>query len=272
MAEGLWAWSPARGLTPVAEPAAASAPLLVADSWLVRDGTVRGLERHRERFLRACGEVDGPPSRRLLEFWRDMTDALPRTGEWFPRVELAPGAQELRLLLRHAPPLGTGVRAWGAGQPDPRTVPRRKGPDLAALARVRERAGGAGAQEAVLVTPSGCVLEAATASVLWWEDDTLCLPPPRLPVLPGVTVALVQERARREGIPVAHRERTVAELESREVWLVNALHGIRPVTEWTGGPSRTAPTKRAPTKRGPAKRAPEWRTWLDGIMEPLPEK
>jgi len=259
IAEGLLAWSPMRGLSAGAE---ATAPLLVADSWLVRDGRVRGLERHRERFLRSCGEVGGPPLRRLLEFWRDMTDALPRTGEWFPRVELAPGSLELRLLLRHAPPLGTGVRVWAAGQSDPRAVPRRKGPDLDTLARVRTRASGEGADEAVLVAPSGTVLEAATASVLWWEDDTLCLPPPRLPVLPGVTVALVQERARREGIRVDHRERTVAELDGREVWLVNALHGIRPVTAWTGGPLRAAP----------ALRAPEWREWLDDIMEPLPEK
>nr|WP_203614919.1 aminotransferase class IV [Streptomyces sp. SID13726] len=268
------AWSPSRGLTPAAE---ATAPLLVADSWLVRDGRVRGLERHRERFLRSCGEVGGPPLRRLLEFWRDMTDALPRTGEWFPRVELAPEfrtgtadpeshasprALELHLLLRHAPPLGTDVRVWAAGQSDPRAVPRRKGPDLGALARVRERASGAGAEEAVLVAPSGAVLEAATASVLWWEDDTLCLPPPRLPVLPGVTVALIQDRARREGLRVDHRERTVAELDGREVWLVNALHGIRPVTGWIGGPLEAAP----------ARRAPEWRAWLDDIMEPLPEK
>jgi len=263
VAEGLSVWSPARGLTPATEATAVTAPLLVADSWLVRDGRVRGLERHRERFLRACGEVGGPPLRRLLEFWRDMTDALPRTGEWFPRVELGAGSPQLRLLLRPAPPLGTGVRVWAAGQSDPRTVPRRKGPDLAALAGVRERAGGAGAEEAVLVTPSGYVLEAATASVLWWEDDTLCLPPPRLPVLPGVTVALVQERARREGVRVAHRERAVAELEGREVWLVNALHGIRPVTGWTGGGSK---------KAAPTDRAQEWRAWLDGIMEPLPEK
>lgn len=86
IAEGLSAWSPAHGLVPATEPARA---LLVADSWLVRDGRVRGLERHRERFLRACGEAGGPPLRRLLEFWRDMTEALPRSGEWFPRVELA---------------------------------------------------------------------------------------------------------------------------------------------------------------------------------------
>lgn len=169
-----------------------------------------------------------------------MADTLPRTGEWFPRVELGPRSLELRLLLRHAPPLGAGVRVWAAGQSDPRIVPRRKGPDLGTLARVRERAAGQGAEEAVLVVPSGTVLEAATASVLWWEDDTLCLPPPRLPVLPGVTVALVQERARRDGIHVAHRERTVAELDGREVWLVNALHGIRPVTGWTGGTLRAA--------------------------------
>jgi branched-subunit amino acid aminotransferase/4-amino-4-deoxychorismate lyase len=234
--------------------------LLVADSWLVRDGRVRGLDRHRERFARACGECGGPPPRRLVEFWQDMAAALPRTGEWFPRVELAAGSLELRLLLRHAPPLGSGIRVWAAGQPDPRTVPRRKGPDLDALARVRRRASGEGAEEALLIAASGVVLEAATASVLWWEENTLCLPSPRLPVLAGVTVGLVLERARHRGIRVAHRERTVAELEGREVWLVNALHGIRPVTSWTGRPLRA----------GPAVRAPEWRQWLDDVMEPLP--
>ncbi|MEU6350082.1 hypothetical protein ABZ896_12215, partial [Streptomyces sp. NPDC047072] len=113
--EGLLTWTPASGLTPGAPahpaggltpsaPATPSVgPLLVADSWLVRDGQVRALERHRERFLRACGECDGPPLRRLLEFWQDMTAALPRTGEWFPRVELGADAKELRLLIRQAP-------------------------------------------------------------------------------------------------------------------------------------------------------------------------
>ncbi|GGZ94723.1 aminotransferase class IV [Streptomyces bluensis] len=258
IAEGLLAWSPDRGLTPAP---AQGGRLLVADSWLLRDGRVRGFDRHRERFLRACGECGAPPLRRLVEFWHDMTAALPRTGKWFPRVELAAGSLELRLLLRHAPPLGTDVRVWAAGQPDPRTVPRRKGPDLDALARVRGRAAGADADEAVLIAPSGVVLEGATSSLLWWEDDTLCLPPPRLPVLPGVTMALVQERATRTGIRVAHHERTLAELDGREVWLVNALHGIRPVRVWTG----------RPLTAGPAVHAPEWRRWLDDMMEPLPD-
>ncbi|MGW1896160.1 aminotransferase class IV [Streptomyces hirsutus] len=256
-AERLSTWTPRRGLT--AGPAVGGR-LLVADSWLVRDGRVRALDRHRERFLRACGECGGPPLRQLLDFWQDMTAALPRTGEWFPRVELAAGSGELRLLLRSAPPLDSEVCLWAAGQPDRRTAPRYKGPDLDALARVRRRAAVEGAQEAVLTTPSGVVLEASTASVLWWEEDTLCLPAPQLPVLAGVTGGLIQERALRSGIRVTLRERTVAELDGREVWLVNALHGIRPVTGWAGGPMRAAP----------AVRAPEWRKWLDEVMEPLP--
>ncbi|MFS8204059.1 aminotransferase class IV [Streptomyces sp. CWNU-52B] len=256
-AEGLLAWVPGHGLI---AGLAADTQLLVADSWLVRDGRVRGLDRHRERFLRACGDCGGPTLQQLTDFWQDMTAALPRTGFWFPRVELVAGSLQLRLLLRHAPPLTSEIRVWAAGQPDPRTVPRRKGPDLDTLARVRQRASGQGAGEAVLISPSGVVLEGAVSSVLWWEDDTLCLPPPHLPVLAGVTTGLVQERASRDGVRLAHRERTLDELAGREVWLVNALHGLRSVVGWEGRAMEV----------GAASRAPEWREWLEGLSEPLP--
>ncbi|WP_432253931.1 hypothetical protein [Streptomyces sp. HNM1019] len=49
------------------------------------------------------------------------------------------------------------------------------------------------------------------------------------------------------------------ELDGREVWLVNAVHGIRPVTARLGRPLRA----------GPALRAASWQTWLNGVSEPL---
>jgi hypothetical protein len=49
-------------------------------------------------------------------------------------------------------------------------------------------------------------------------------------------------------------------------WLVNALHGIRPVTGWSGTGTGTG----RPMRAGPASRAAEWRKWLQDIMEPLP--
>ncbi|MFC9425571.1 aminotransferase class IV [Streptomyces sp. NPDC056987] len=276
--ERVLGWEPGHGFTVLAEPAggpaeaggpagargagASGGALPAADSWLVTDGRVRALSRHRERFLRACAETVELPHGQLAAFWQDMTAQLPHEGMWFPRVELAPPGRTplLRLRLRVAPPLASGVRVWADGQLDPRAVPRRKGPDLETLAGVRRRAAAHGADEALLTTASGLVLEAAYSSVMWWEEGTLCVPSPALPVLAGVTTAVIRERARRARIPFVARDRTVAELAGREVWLVNALHGIRPVTAWTG----------RPMEAGAATRAPEWREWLAGITEPLP--
>ena len=265
--EQLLAWDPARGLADA--PPVPDGRLLAADSWLIHDGHVRALPRHRERFLRACAETSDLSAGQLSAFWRDMTAALPHAGRWFPRVELVPagpaGQPGLRFRLRVAPPLSPEVRLWAQGQPDPRTAPRRKGPDLGALAGVRDLAVSRGADEAVLTTDSGVVIEAAHSSILWWEGETLCLPSPELLLLPGVTSGLIEERARRSGIPVDHRFRTVPELDGREVWLVNALHGIRPVTGWTDGQ-----TGAGPMRAGPAMRAAEWRSWLAEMTDPLP--
>ncbi|MDT0457323.1 hypothetical protein RM550_16510 [Streptomyces sp. DSM 41527] len=55
-----------------------------------------------------------------------------------------------------------------------------KGPDLDALGALRGRAVERGAQEALLTTESGVVLEGGCASVLWWDGDRLCVPSPEL--------------------------------------------------------------------------------------------
>jgi branched-subunit amino acid aminotransferase/4-amino-4-deoxychorismate lyase len=223
---------------------------------------VRGLHRHERRFTRGCAEAASIPRGHLPAFWRAVVRELPRRGRWFPRVELSGGRRpELRLRVRPAPPRGAAVRLWVWDAPDPRTAPRRKGPDIARLAEVRRRASAMGADEALLTTRSGLVLEATTSSVLWWEGERLCMPSPELRILPGVTAGLIRDVAARSGARIVHRRRRVADLDGCEVWLVNALHGIRTVSAWVG----------ASGAAGPALRAREWQDRLAAYAEPLPE-
>ncbi|MCX5301698.1 aminotransferase class IV [Streptomyces sp. NBC_00193] len=247
--------------------------LLAADSWLVDDGRVRALDRHRSRFTATCTEAAGVPVALLDTFWTAMAALLPRAaGHWFPRVELEtvspdaspdtalPGGHRLLYRLRPAPARSTTARVWGLAVCDPRRTPRHKGPDLGALAEVRSRATAADADEALLVTADGVVLEAANSSLLWWEEDVLCHPPAELPVLPGVTASLLLDRAARTGVTVRPVRRRLSALAGREVWVVNALHGLRPVTAWTGG---SLPA-------GAPLHAAAWQNWLDGMRTALP--
>lgn len=253
-----YGWTAAAGLVPAVIP---GDPLLVADSWLVDRGAVRGLASHQRRFATSCTEAAGLSPSALTEFWAAACGVLPRTGRWFPRAELTGSADQARLWLRVRPaqsPTAT-VAVWVADEPDPRSQPRRKGPDLAELTALRGRAAAVGAQEALLRTPGGVVVEAANSSIIWWEGEALCLPAADLPALPGVTAGLISQRAAMLGVPVRLVRRRLPDLADTEVWLVNALHGIRPVTAWIG--SRAEP--------GAARRAADWQRWLAGAAEPL---
>ena len=242
-------------------PAAGGArDLLVADSWLVADGAVRGYDAHWRRFAASCREL-GVPAGELESFAAAATAALPAAGRWFPRIELArPGAAEPRLALRlrPAPEPRHGARVWAAPPPDPRRHPRRKGPDLELLAGLRRRAQAAGADEALIRDGAGRVLEGALSSLLWWEQDTLCTTPDET-ALPGVTRGLLLLLARERGIAVRRIAPAPDRLAGREAWLASALHGIRTVDGWVQ-PRRPA---------GAAERAADWRRALDELARPL---
>jgi branched-subunit amino acid aminotransferase/4-amino-4-deoxychorismate lyase len=242
-------WS-AHGLLPTGAPAA---NLLAADSWLVRDGAVRGLDAHWARFAGWCSQLGVAPDE-LARFRAAVTASLPRgPGRWFPRVEAldcGDGAPTLQLRLRPAPTVSLAVRVAIAEPGDPRTRPRWKGPDLECLVALRAAAAG-GAGELLLCDDDGRLIEGALSSLLWWEDDVLCTTPDAR-TLPGVTRALLLELARGEGVRVAVRSPLASELEQRETWLTSALHGIRVVEGW-----------------GVALRAPVWRERLDRLARPL---
>lgn len=215
--------------------------LRVADSFLVANGKVRGLDLHRRRFTASCAALGVEAG----EYFDDQVKRLPGFGRWFPRFELdAEG--NLSVQVRPAPPQGGRIRVVVHDGPDPRTQPLVKGPDLAALAELKAQASKTfGADEVLLADPDGIVVEAAYSAVLWWEDDTLCIPPTDRDYLPSVTAELVRRIAATENVDVAERARTAADLAATELWLVNALHGIRPVEAWDHDPIDPLPFTRS---------------------------
>lgn len=251
-------WIPAEGRF---APVQAAAPVEVVDSWLVADGRVRAFEAHVRRFAAACAERCGVSDDPVRDFMAAVAARLPAQGRWFPRVEFvrASGTPRFQLWLRPAPAPGRTVRLWLSPEPDGRTCPWIKGPDLDWLAGQRATAVAAGADEAVLLTPDGRVSEGATTSILWWQDGRLCAPEGRGSVLPGVTRSVLLQAASARGVPVSVASPRPAELDGLEVWAVNALHGIRPVTGWLG----------ADIAPGPATRAGDWQRYLNDLAVPL---
>lgn len=241
-----------RELASPREPGAAA--LLAADSWLVSEGRVRGLELHRERFLDAVRAADGPDD--AGAFFDASVAALPRTGDHFPRVELDSAGLHLR--LRPAPPRTRSVVLW-TSPVDPRRVPEWKGPDIARLALLRQRAIANGADEAVILDADGAILDGATSAVLWWLGDTLVLPPPTSPRVRSVTARTISVLAGALGVDVLEAPTEPESLDGREVWVVNALHGARLATSWVGGPALAAEPGRLDS----------WRRRLDALRRPL---
>lgn len=226
-----------------------------ADSWLVDDGRAFAPALHRERFLAAAEErgrgLEGFDASALERFWNAALDSIPTTGRWFPRVELQSraGAAVLVFRERTAPPAGRSLVLADYAGADPRRVPHVKGPDLAALVAVRSAAQSVGADEGVLRTPEGYIIEGGTTSLVWWRGDILVAPPegpewPDFDRVPSVTARTLFGLAGALGVETHREPVTPSELEGTEVWALNALHGIRIVTEWRGagwsGPERNA--------------------------------
>lgn len=239
---GRFLFSPAHELA--SSSAGAPAPPLIADSWLVSDGAVRGLELHEARFRESCTRLLPKLESQVLErFFCDVRHSLPREGRWFPRIEAQAGPKpQLALWLRAAPELAEMTRLWVPGEPDARRQPLVKGPDLPALALLREKASLAGADDALLSARDGTVLEAAHSAIVWWRGETLCVPEAQDAILPSVTRALLLGIAGREGIEVREERVSIADLQDLETWTLNALHGIRPVSAWlTAGLEHSPP-------------------------------
>ena len=232
----------------------------VADSWLVSEGRTLGLELHRERFIEsippgALGDLD------VDAFWDAALALIPREGDWFPRVELhsRDGGPRLVFRLRSSPERHrSAVLATWTGR-DPRTTPSIKGPDLEAMLRIRTSVQSRGADEAVILTPDGYVVEGAYSGLLWWRGDILCAPPAEFERVNSVTARTVLTLAAAIGIDTLEEAVTPAELDGTELWAVSALHGIRIATAWVNGPELAELPGRLAA----------WRTRLVALRSPI---
>lgn len=235
--------------------------VLVADSWFVSRGTTLALGMHRARFL-AGVSAEYPDSSNAEAFWNAAVARIPREGDWFPRVELQErrGGFALVFRLRGAPErLRSAVVATWRGA-DPRTTPRVKGPDLAAMTRIRTEVQSSGANEAVIVSPEGYVVEGAYSSLLWWRGNILCAPSEEFERVDSVTARALIGVASALGTDVHFEAVTPSEVEGTELWALSALHGPRIVTRWVDGPSLAELPGRLAL----------WRDKLEALRRPLP--
>lgn len=95
----------------------------------------------------------------------------------------------------------------------------------------QQAAATAGCSDALLCTPSGAPLEAATANLLVVADGVVSTPPAGAGILAGITRGALLELARGAGLAVEEREVGAAELAGAdEALLTSAVRGVRALT------------------------------------------
>ena len=208
-------------------------PIQVADSFLVSEGRVRSLHKHKARFNSSAEKLSDLD---LDAFWEEAIRLFPRTGQVFPRLELS--NDNLVLRLREPAEFKPTVTLWTADEPDNRVDPTTKGPDLAYGSSLRRKSNLYGADEAILLSPEGFVVEGALSSLVWWQNDVLLAPDDTTKWLPSVTRQEVFELANQAGYQTAVTQVEPKDLIGLEIWLLSSLSGIRPVVDWVnlGGP------------------------------------
>jgi branched chain amino acid aminotransferase apoenzyme (EC 2.6.1.42) len=98
------------------------------------------------------------------------------------------------------------------------------------------------ADEALVRTTDGHVAEGATSNVWFVADETLYTPAAELPLLPGVTRAVVFELAETAGVAVEEGHYAPATVRAAdEVFLTNSTWELRPVTAIDGTEIGTGP-------------------------------
>ncbi|MGP6172616.1 aminotransferase class IV [Corynebacterium sp. A21] len=197
--------------------------LLAADSFTVRNGRVRGLSLHLERFRRAClaqgHEVEPAQLRALLR-----TDP-PIAGS--PRLELT--AEGVGLRHRPARPETDTATLAPVGVPDIRSWPKIKGPDIPVLQSLLSEVP---EDELLLLDEEGTVVECCFSTPIRFIPGSMVEDVPWIAEFPlhpqqleSVTAQLVRRALLWVGVAVIEAAPLAPEqLQEGHVWLLNATH------------------------------------------------
>lgn len=219
-------------------------PLTVADSWLVENGRSRSLDKHFLRFKNWVTQSEQITDETFAEFFEAVIQEIPKTGEWFPRIEFRQQSQlgqKLFLRIREAPKRTEFLDLWTYPEPDPRENPLVKGPDLSLCQQLRRKANLHGADEAVLLDKDGFIADGALSSILWWRDDKLCGPDESTDWLDSITRQELFGLADQAGFETVSEKCRPSDLQGLEVWSASSLQGVRGVNSWPGvqvGPNK----------------------------------
>jgi branched-subunit amino acid aminotransferase/4-amino-4-deoxychorismate lyase len=214
--------------------------VVAADSFVVDQGKVIGYDRHLSRFAEAITDAGFSLEAELAEFISHCEMWIPREGRWFPRFDLvaSPEGHYFRYHHRLAPAQQETASLIVAPS-DTRLVPHRKGPDLERMGDLRWWAYSRGAQEALILSPDGIVVEGAYSAIAVIDHDSneFAITPKSFRRVPSITEGIVCGLVDEAGLSVVQKNHTIAQLEGKEVWVLSALHGIRIATDIAGGPS-----------------------------------
>lgn len=201
-------------------------------SMRVDDGSIRGLPLHMERLTKDCKTVWGADldTARVRDFVRQALDGqtqpcVVRVTIYDPKVDMGhpanAGEPQVLVTVRGAgtmPP--APLRAMS--MPYERDLPEVKHVGLFGALHTRRSAQLAGFDDALFVGRDGLVSEGGTWNI-GFVDQNGTVVWPQAPVLPGVTMALLQQRAE-------HRITTVTLEQAKDMaaaFATNTSIGVR---------------------------------------------
>ena len=205
--------------------------------------------RHLERLVVSAAELGFPvpPSPAVLAGAMAEVLAANRLEDAVGRITVTrgvPGRRPTRCgawveVEPLAGRLWCGTRAEGAtlvrSRPpfSPGSVGRHKTTSRLAYHLAREEARSVGADEALLVSANGVVLEGSVSNVFVVRESQILTPPLSLGILPGITRAIVLELCRSLGLEATEATFDVEGLSGAdEIFLVNSVQEVVPVMRY----------------------------------------